>query len=172
MLCISTVTLLLAAICFTEVVLSTSVSTKPNVLFIVVDDLSPIYEQYGWPAKADNLRDHVAAHGMTFSRAYVSVAVCSPSRTAFLTGLRPDTTQVWTIGPYFRNTSRGEGSKVVTLPQLFRLNGYNTTGAGKIFHPGTPSGGLTSSEGGGDQCPSQSTTGNCTVAPELSEAGS
>merc|ERR1719174_607697 len=172
MLCISTVTLLLAAICFAEVVLSTSVSTKPNVLFIVVDDLSPIYEQYGWPAKADNLRDHVAAHGMTFSRAYVSVAVCAPSRTAFLTGLRPDTTQAWTIGPYFRNTSRGQGMQVVTLPQMFRMNGYNTTGAGKIFHPGTPSGGLSTSEGGGDMCPKQSSQASCVHAPATDEPGS
>ena len=103
---------------------------------------------------------------------HVSVAVCAPSRTAFLTGLRPDTTQAWTIGPYWRRTSRGEGLATATLPQHFRQHGYNVTGAGKIFHPGTPSGGLMKSEGGGDQCPAQSEINDCARAPSLDEPGS
>ena len=87
-------------------------ATKPNVLFIVVDDLSPTFEQYGGLAITPNL-GRLAKVSTQFQRAYVSVAVCGPSRTAFLTGLRPDSTQVWTIGPYFRNTSRGQGLDVV-----------------------------------------------------------
>lgn len=146
-------------------------SSLLNVLFIVVDDLSTAFEQYGGHAITPNL-GRLAAESVQFQNAHVSVAVCSPSRTAFLTGLRPDTTQVWTIGPYFRNTSRGEGLEVVTLPQLFRSAGYNVTGAGKIFHPGTPSGGLMKSEGGGDQCPAQSAINDCARAPGTSEAGS
>ena len=109
--------------------------------------------RYGSPAKTPHGIEYLRTHGVQLKRAYVSVAVCAPSRTAFLTGLCPDTTQVWTIGPYFRDTSRGQGMAVTTLPQWFRKNGYNTTGAGKIFHPGTPSGGISSSEGGGDMCP-------------------
>lgn len=138
-----------------------------------MDDLSTALEQYGWPAKTPNM-GRLASRGVQFKRAYVSVAVCAPSRTAFLTGLRPDTTQVWTIGPYFRNASRGQGMHVVTLPQLFRQAGYNTTGAGKIFHPGTPSGGILSSEGGGDMCPSQlsSHVSNCSRRPSVEEPGS
>ena len=134
--------------------------SKPNVLFIVVDDLAPAFEQYGYPAITPNL-GLLAKLGVQFQRAYVSVAVCAPSRTAFLTGLRPDVTQVWTIGPYFRNTSRGEGMQVQTLPEMFRRQGYNATGCGKIFHPGTPSGGFISSEGGGDMCPMQSALSKC-----------
>ena len=61
---------------------------------------------------------------------------------------------------------------VVPLPQHFRQHGYNTTGAGKIYHPGTPSGGLIKSEGGGDQCPGQSPTNDCTHKPGLDEPGS
>ena len=61
---------------------------------------------------------------------------------------------------------------VTTIPQFFRQAGYNTTGAGKMFHPGTPSGGLSSSEGGGDQCPLQSQNGDCRARPGLDEPGS
>ena len=41
------------------------------------------------------------AYGFTFEYAYCQVPLCSPSRTSFLTGLRPDTARVWQIGPYF-----------------------------------------------------------------------
>ena len=61
---------------------------------------------------------------------------------------------------------------VVTLPQHFRRHGYNTTGAGKIFHPGTPSGGIISSEGGGDMCPAQSPINDCSRRPAADEPGS
>jgi hypothetical protein len=63
---------------------------------------------------------------------------------------------------------------IVPLPQLFRANGYLTAGAGKIFHPGTPSGGFISSEGGGDMCPGQqpNNTAVCTKAPAADEPGS
>ena len=151
-----------------------STPAKPNVLFIVVDDLAPAFEQYGSPAKTPNM-GRLAAKGVQFDRAYVSVAVCGPSRTAFLTGLRPDTSQVWTIGPYFRNMSRGQGMRVKTLPQTFRDAGYNATGAGKIFHPGTPSGGINSHTGGGDMCPgahpSRTSTG-CPASSGTTDVGS
>lgn len=115
--------------------LSGVAAASPNVLFIVVDDLAPVLSTYGYPVHTPNM-ERLKKVSTQFQNAYVSVAVCAPSRTAFLTGLRPDTTQVWTIGPYFRNTSRGKGMEVVTLPQMFKQAGYNVTGAGKIFHPG------------------------------------
>jgi iduronate 2-sulfatase len=102
----------------------------------VVDDLGTALEVYGGLAITPNLK-RLAAKGTQMRSAFVSIAVCAPSRTAFLTGLRPDTTQVWTIGPYFRATSRGEGMEVVTLPQMFRMHGYNTTGSGKT-HTASP----------------------------------
>ena len=75
----------------------------------------------------------------------------SPSRTSFLTGARPDTNKVYYIGPYFRNiTAWPAGKDAVTLPQKLKMEGWNVTGAGKIFHAGSSSGGPTSSTGGGD----------------------
>lgn len=101
-----------------------------------------------WPCPGSDVRVHVYMY-------HWQVALCSPSRTVLLTGLRPDSTKIWSIGPYFRDTmdthgGRGGGQAVITLPQMFRQAGYYTTGAGKIFHPGTSSGGPSRSEGGGD----------------------
>lgn len=146
-------------------------NAAPNFLFIVVDDLGNYIEQYAGFAKTPNVA-RLAEAGSQFDHAHISVPICGPSRTAFLTGMRPDTTQVWTIGPYFRNVAKGQGMEVVTLPQLFRQSGYNVTGAGKIYHPGTPSGGLIKSEGGGDQCPNQSKLNECAHRPALDEPAS
>lgn len=96
-------------------------AARPNVLMVAVDDLrpdiaGPAFEQR--EVITPNLQ-RLAAAGVAFERAYCQVALCSPSRTVLLTGLRPDTTKVWSIGPYFRHTSSA-GSAVVTLPQRFR----------------------------------------------------
>jgi len=118
-----------------------------NVLMIVVDDLRPPVSALQPTPNIDRLK----AAGVSFSRAYTQIATCSPSRTSALTGLRPDKTHVWSIGPYFRTTmGRRKGLSTVTLPQLFKENGYNTTGSGKVFHPGSSSGSEYKSEGGGD----------------------
>jgi|EP01043_Picozoa_sp_COSAG02_P074568 arylsulfatase A-like enzyme len=79
----------------------------------------------------------LADDGFVFRRMFVQQALCAPSRTVLLTGRRPDTSHVWTIGPYFRDTV---GKDWVTLPQWFKEHGYITTGAGKLFHHGGPSG--------------------------------
>lgn len=103
-----------------------------NVLFIAVDDLRPDIGCYGVKhAKTPNI-DRLAARGMVFDRAYCAQAVCSPSRTAILTGLRPDSTKVWDLDTHFRDAQ----PDCVTLPQHFRMNGYHTSGLGKIEHHG------------------------------------
>lgn len=119
-----------------------------NLLFIVVDDLRPqasgVYEQTTLTPNIQRLQNQ----GVTFTRAYTQVSVCSPSRTSFLTGVRPDRTRLWTIGPYFRKTT-ATANNIVTLPQIMKASGRTSTGAGKVWHPGTSSGGEASWGGGG-----------------------
>jgi arylsulfatase A-like enzyme len=103
---------------------------RTNVLFIAVDDLRPQLGCFGdRVVKSPNI-DRLASRGVAFERAYCQMALCSPSRTSFLTGLRPDTTKVYDLTTHFRTTV----PDAVTLPQLFKNNGYYSHGIYKIFH--------------------------------------
>ena len=104
----------------------------PNILFLVVDDLRPELGCYGKSYIHSPCIDALARTGMVFDRAYCQQAVCSPSRTAVMTGTRPDTSRVWDLQTHFRVAL----PDVVTLPQAFMARGYVTQGMGKIFHGG------------------------------------
>ena len=106
-----------------------------NVLLIVLDDMND------WTSLLSDTRvqtpnlERLARRSMVFTRAYCPAPACCPSRTSFLTGLRPSTS-----GVYFNNQSyRDAGGwlrEVVNLPQHFKANGFLTAGYGKIFHGG------------------------------------
>ncbi|TWT30569.1 sulfatase [Blastopirellula retiformator] len=124
------VAILLAPISFGSSLLAEE--KRPNVLFIAVDDLRTELGCYGddW-IKSPNI-DKLAASGTVFSRAYCQQAVCSPSRTSLMTGLRPDSTRVYDLVTHFRKNA----PNVVTLGQHFKQNGYYSVSMGKIYHGG------------------------------------
>jgi uncharacterized sulfatase len=104
-----------------------------NVLFIIIDDLKPTLGTYNHPmVKSPNI-DKLASMGIQFNNAHCNFAVCGPSRGSFLTGVRPETLGI------LNNTTpllSVLGDKI-TLPNLFKKNGFETIGLGKTFHDKT-----------------------------------
>lgn len=101
---------------------------KPNVLFIAVDDLRPELNCYGkTEVKSPNM-DRLATEGVLFQRAYCNLPQCKASRASLLTGFRPES-----IGKAGQ-VNGAVLAKAVTLPRLFRKNGYTTVSMGKVYH--------------------------------------
>lgn len=107
---------------------------KPNVLFIVSDDLNNSLGCYGHPlVKTPNL-DKLAARGVRFQTAACQFPLCGPSRNSMLTGLYPNSTGILANSQLFRQTIPSQHS----LPQAFRLDGYFAARIGKMYHYNVP----------------------------------
>jgi len=101
-----------------------------NIVFIVVDDLNNTLGCYGHPTvKTPNI-DKLASKGLLFQNAYCNFAVCNPSRSSFLMGLRPETLGILDN----RVTLQSKLGDRISLPALFRQNGYYTINIGKVFN--------------------------------------
>lgn len=107
---------------------------KPDILFIAIDDMNDwttLFDQNN-PIQTPNL-ERLAARGTFFNRAYCASPGCNPSRTAIMTGLRPTTSGVYHNGDAWRTII----PDAVSLPEyLAKEGGYQTLGAGKIYHHG------------------------------------
>ena len=104
--------------------------SRPNVLFIVCDDLNTHVSTSGYPHIRTPAFDRLAAAGMTFRRAYCQYPVCGPSRASFLHGLYPESTGVLDNRSDIRDRRPG----TVSMPQRFKEAGYWTGAVGKVFH--------------------------------------
>jgi len=106
-------------------------SSRPNVLFIAVDDLNDWVGHLGGhpQAKTPNI-DRLAQRGVSFTRAYCSAPLCNPSRISLLTGIQPSKSGVYGNGEQLRDKL----PDAVTLMAHLRANGYTAKGGGKIFH--------------------------------------
>jgi arylsulfatase A-like enzyme len=105
---------------------------KMNILFLDIEDCrADVWGCYGNPiCKTPNV-DRLAASGVRFSRAYCQYVCCNPSRSSFLTGLRPHTTGVLSNSHHSRE-HLPPGTK--SLPQLIKAGGYYTANVAKLFH--------------------------------------
>lgn len=110
---------------------------RPNVLFVVFDDLNDwTGPTKGHPQAHTPTLDALAANGTSFASAHIQAPLCNSSRSSFLSGLRPSTTGIYALQPSLR-TALGNDPALrdhVTLPGLFTANGYQTISVGKIYH--------------------------------------
>lgn len=110
--------------------LAAAPATRPNVLFIILDDLTATLSCYGDCDARTPHMDALAARGVRFDRAYTQFALCNPSRCSFLTGCYPERTKAFDL----KTSLRVGLPDAVTLPQLFQNAGYTAGCIGKVFH--------------------------------------
>lgn len=102
---------------------------RPNIVWIISEDMSAHFGCYGATAiKTPNI-DRLATEGVRFSRAYVTAPICSTSRSALITGMYQTS-----IGAHHHRSGRGElkitlPTGVIPVPALFRSAGYWTCNA-------------------------------------------
>jgi len=113
----------------------TIISKPPNVVFISIDDLNDWVGFLGDKEAITPHMDSLANKGYSFLNAHCPAPVCGPSRTAILSGKWPVTTGVYDNQVNFAK----DFFDTKSLPEHFKLNGYQVFGVGKIFHGrGTP----------------------------------
>ena len=110
-------------------------SNKPNVLFIIADDLTAtaVSSYENKMSHTPNI-DNLAAEGTKYTRAYTQYPVCGPSRASLMFGYYPNATT--TYGYVSGRENVGPSRK--SLTQLFKDNGYYTARVSKIYHMGVP----------------------------------
>jgi N-sulfoglucosamine sulfohydrolase len=110
--------------------------TRPNILWIIGDDLGPELGCYGTPEVETPNLDRLAGEGCRYTRTYTTAPVCSASRSAMITGMYQTS-----IGAHNHRSNRDKPlpDGVALLTDLFRRAGYftcNNQGPGKYDQPG------------------------------------
>ncbi|CAN5392581.1 sulfatase [soil metagenome] len=103
---------------------------KPNILWLIAEDMSPHFGCYGAQAIKTPHVDQLAANGLLFERAFVTGPICSPSRSALITGMYQTS-----IGAQHHRSSTGKEEiqlppGVEVVPRLFQQAGYYTCNGG------------------------------------------
>ena len=116
---------LLFVILTTAASLTAAEPSKPNILFIIADDLATRLGCYGDKAAITPNLDRLASEGVVFNKAYCQGAVCTPSRTSFMLGLN---------NKHAHSNHFIEHPGTMTMGRWFREHGYQTCAIGKIDH--------------------------------------
>lgn len=113
-----------------------SLSDKPNVLIIMIDDLNDCIEGMGGHSAAlsPNVK-RLAQSGVSFKRAYSNAPMCGPSRSSLFTGVYPHHSRNFFQAPWFKNEVLN-GTQ--TMMEHFKASGYQVFGTGKILHHNQP----------------------------------
>src|SRR5688572_674893 len=101
-------------------------ASKPNILWFVVDDMSANFSCYGEKLIQTPHVDRLAREGTRFANAFVTAPVCSPCRSALITGMYQTS-----IGAHHHRSGRGVEKihlpdGVAPVPVLFQKAGYFT----------------------------------------------
>ncbi len=146
-------------------------ASRPNILFIVSDDLTTCLGSYGNEICQTPNLDRLASEGVQFDRAYCQYPVCGASRASFMSGLYPKRNGMmgnsYTLGSY-----RAMNPKLADHPSIggfLRRNGYVSLRVSKIYHMGVP-GGIEAGEPGGDD-PDSWDRAIDVMAPETASPG-
>ena len=102
---------------------------KPNVLFVVFDDLNNQIGCYGDPIAKSPIFDRLAARGTFFTRNFCQQPICGPSRASFMSGRMPDSLGIWSMTKYLYDLHLD----AVTMPQWFMRHGFTFMGIGKLL---------------------------------------
>lgn len=115
---------------FALIASATAKDSRPNIVWIVIEDMSTHFSCYGEKTISTPHIDKLASEGSLFTKAYVTAPVCSTARSAMITGMYQTS-----IGAHQHRSGRGElkitlSKPVVPVPVLFRKAGYHTSNTG------------------------------------------
>jgi arylsulfatase A-like enzyme len=102
---------------------------RPNIVFFSFDDLNDWINPLGYNQAITPNLNRLAESGIVFTNAHAPGVYCAPSRTAIFSGLQASTTGCYTDEIFFYDYP-----DLVSLQMAFKQGGYNTWGAGKLFH--------------------------------------
>ena len=117
------------------VVPAASQNTRPNIIYIMADDLGYAdLSCYGHKDYKTPHLDKLAGQGIKFMNAYAAAPVCTPTRTAFMTGRYPARTPVGLMEPLrwgHKDSMVGLTPFYTSVATLLQKNGYETYLVGK-----------------------------------------
>ncbi len=114
---------------------SLSAGDKPNVLFIISDDLTATaLGCYGNKLCQTPNIDRLATEGTRFTRAYCQATFCGPSRASFMFGYYPYASKATS----YTSGRKEVGADKDSWAQHLKKNGYHSARISKIFHMGVP----------------------------------